>query len=490
MIKDEKWPVARLIPISSESGVEAQERKLASALLAVMGAVPEFGLGLLKPLGAPSGKIETYIEVPFKLEDGRSIRPDGVIVVTRAGKTWSAVVEAKVAANRLDAAQMNAYLDLARDADYQAVISISNQYVSSSTAYPIEIDRRKLRRTSLHHWSWIDLLTTATVQKEHRGIKDPDQAYVLGELIRYLSDPRSGAVAFDGMGSHWTAVREGARVQTLRKGEAGVDAVAAKWDDLIRYVGLMLTTALGREVRQALPAAERTVTARRQALVESLVARGIVYAELQIPDVAGTLKVSADLRSRQVIASTSIDAPREGTSKGRVSWLLRQLQGAPDGLTVEVRVAGRSASLAAPLAAVRAEPLIVYPEKGRDIRGFVLSVTSNMGTKRDAGRGSFADGVVTAAESFYELVLQKLRAWKAAPPQLRKQQDTEEPVEEVVAELVGVEPSQIADVSGEGTKGATEPDGVNDEDEESAGAFGEGDTLSEVRAESTELEST
>jgi hypothetical protein len=65
---DEKWPVARLIPISSASGVEAQERRLASALLAVMAAVPEFGNALLKPLGAPSGRFETFIEVPFKLE--------------------------------------------------------------------------------------------------------------------------------------------------------------------------------------------------------------------------------------------------------------------------------------------------------------------------------------------------------------------------------------------------------------------------------------
>jgi hypothetical protein len=120
-----------------------------------------------------------------------------------------------------------------------------------------------------------------------------------------------------------------------------------------------------------------------------------------------------------------------------------------------VRVAGRSASLAAPLAAVRAEPLIVYPEKGRDIRGFVLSVTSNMGTKRDAGRGSFADGVVTAAESFYELVLQKLRSWKAAPPQLRKPPDTEEVIEEV-AELVGVEPAQIANIGDESQPGTIE----------------------------------
>ena len=35
MIADDKWPVARLIPISSASGVEAQERRLASALRAV-----------------------------------------------------------------------------------------------------------------------------------------------------------------------------------------------------------------------------------------------------------------------------------------------------------------------------------------------------------------------------------------------------------------------------------------------------------------------
>ncbi len=86
MIKDEKWPAARLIPISSASGVEAQERRLASALLAVMSSVPEFGYALLKPFGAPVGKIETFIEVPFKMGD-RAILPDGVITVTRAGKS-------------------------------------------------------------------------------------------------------------------------------------------------------------------------------------------------------------------------------------------------------------------------------------------------------------------------------------------------------------------------------------------------------------------
>jgi hypothetical protein len=59
VVRDEQWPVARLIPISSASGVEAQERRVASALLAVIAAVPEFGRALLKPLGPPAGRFET-----------------------------------------------------------------------------------------------------------------------------------------------------------------------------------------------------------------------------------------------------------------------------------------------------------------------------------------------------------------------------------------------------------------------------------------------
>lgn len=88
MMKDEQWPIARLIPISSASGVEAQERRAASALMAVIGAVSEFGRALLKPLGAPAGRMETFIEVPFKV-NGRSVRPDGIITVTRGAKTWA-----------------------------------------------------------------------------------------------------------------------------------------------------------------------------------------------------------------------------------------------------------------------------------------------------------------------------------------------------------------------------------------------------------------
>jgi len=38
------------------------------------------------------------------------------------------------------------------------------------------------------------------MQKEHRGVADPGQAWILGELIRYLEHARSGALQFEDMG--------------------------------------------------------------------------------------------------------------------------------------------------------------------------------------------------------------------------------------------------------------------------------------------------
>ena len=452
MITDEKWPVAHLIPISSASGIEAQERRLASALVAVMAAVPEFGNALLKPLGAPSGKFETFIEVPFKLE-GKAVRPDGVIVVTRARE----VVECVAGGEDRGAPP--------RTGPDQRVPGPRPRTRFPGCALGFEPighlvhgvpDRDRPAQGSAHQAALLvldrspdDLVTQATVQKEYRGISDPDQAYILGELIRYLADPRSGAVAFDGMGSGWTAVRDGARERTLRKSDAAVIATVARWDDLVRYLALSLTTELGREVKHVLPASERTPNARRQALTESLVSSGRLYGDLQTPNVAGSLSISADLRSRQVIASTSIDAPKEGSSKSRVSWMLRQLQTAPENTKIEARIAYKSTSLVAPLSAVRNSPATLYPDGGREIRGFTLSIATNMGLKRDSSRGSFVESVVSAAEAFYGDVLHKLRTWKPAPPKLKKAAEKDVSPETAVAELVGVESDDIAELPSE-----------------------------------------
>jgi len=264
------------------------------------------------------------------------------------------------------------------------------------------------------------------VQKTHRGVSDPDQAYILAELIRYLSDPRSGAVDFDSMGPHWTAVRDGARANTLRKSAPETADVASRWDDLVRYLGLELTKELGRDVKLVLAKEERTPAARQQALRESLASTGRLYADLRVPDSIGPLEIVADLRSRQILVATRIEAPKEGRSRGRVSWLLRQLQSAPGALTVETKAAYTAATLGASLEAARDSPQMLYPEGDKEIRQFILTFTRNMGVKRNADKGSFIDSVISTTTDFYGEVLQHLRAWKAPPPKYTKAPEEEE----------------------------------------------------------------
>ena len=420
MIRDERWPVARLIPLSTGTGVEAKERHAASALLAVLSAVNEFGRSLLKPLGAPAGKIEAFVEVPFKL-DGKSIRPDGLIGVSRAGKTWWALVECKIADQPLSAAQMELYLDLARSLGVDAVLSISNHYTTQSSDYPIALDRKKTKKVPIHHWSWVRVLTEAEVQKQYRGIKDPDQAWILGELIRYLSDARSGVVQFGDMGPNWTAVREGARVHTLRKTDPNVAAVAARWDELVRFLSLDLTKELGLDVKEVLRRGEGTASARQQALQESLAKTGRLYADMHIPHTAGALEIVADLGSRQIVLSTQLDAPKEGTSRGRVGWLLRQLNAAPPDLAIEARLAYTSATLTGQLAALHEDHSPLLPDKSREIRGFRLSLTRDMGLNRSAGRNSFIESVVGTTKTYYREVLQNITVWKPRAAKLKPQ---------------------------------------------------------------------
>lgn len=57
---DRPWERARLIPVSGISGPDEQERRGASALLAVVNSVREFGRAITAPLGAPAGTDGVY----------------------------------------------------------------------------------------------------------------------------------------------------------------------------------------------------------------------------------------------------------------------------------------------------------------------------------------------------------------------------------------------------------------------------------------------
>lgn len=254
----EQWHPARLIPTAGSRGQEEQERRATSSLLAVMGAVPDFGRGLLSNLGAPRGRITTFAEVQLKDADGELSIPDGAVVVERGKTRWCCLVEVKTSGAPLKGEQVSRYMDMAREHGFDAVLTLSNQITPKPTDSPVTLDRRKARSVGLFHLSWWRVITEAIVQHRHRGIEDPDQAWILGELIAYLDHENSGASGFQDMGDKWVKVRNAASHGTLRAGDPEAREVAERWDQFVDYLCLGLSQDLGREVAPIRPRKETT----------------------------------------------------------------------------------------------------------------------------------------------------------------------------------------------------------------------------------------
>ncbi|GAA0628674.1 hypothetical protein GCM10009547_35370 [Sporichthya brevicatena] len=429
-MSEEGWHEARLIPTSGISGAEEQERRATSALLAVLSAVKEFGRAITAPLGAPAGTVTTYIEVPFLL-DGRRCYPDGLIRVARGSRSWTCLVEVKTGANELETEQLETYLDVAKEQGFDTLLTISNQIPPAAGMHPTKVDKRKLKKVTLHHLSWTQVLAEAVMQKEHRGVADPDQAWILGELIRYLEHPRSGALEFDDMGASWVGVRDAVAAGTLRASDKTAPEVAARFDALVRFLALRMGRQLGTEVTPVVSRKDAADPAlRTQSLVQSLATNGTMSGAVRIPNTVGDLTVTMDLRAGRVTCHVDVDAPREGRPATRVNWLIRQLKDAPESLRVEAFSAYARGGTAELLRDVRPNPMVLVADPTKEIRTFRLALTNQLGAKRGRGRGGAIDSVLDAADAFYADVLGRIKAWTAAPPKLREERHEQPAVDD------------------------------------------------------------
>lgn len=408
-VEGNDWQPARLFPVAGIGNGEEQERRATSALLATMRMVREFGAALVAKCGGPRGAIATYIEVPFG-QDEEAYRPDGVIEVTRGQRTWTALVEVKTASGRLDAEQIDHYVDIARARSFDAVITISNELLGGDADHPVGVDRRKLRRLSLHHLSWDQIRAEALLTARHRGVADRSQAEVLEEFIRYINHARSGMTGLGDMGPSWVKVRDGVKARTARPSDKATGEVSARFDELIQHVGHYMTGILGANVRALPPREAPDHASRRHQLADS----GLLFGRLRVPGAVDCIVLSADLRTDKVTAAITIPAPRGETRPlTRVTWLLRQLpEHARDSIRIEAQPAGaRAVSTAALLAKARQDPTCLLPPDQREIRSFTIYMVDSLGAKRASGTGTLIGSVKGLTTGFYADVVQHLRLW-------------------------------------------------------------------------------
>lgn len=435
------WQVARLIPTSGISNDTEAEVRATSALLAVLSIVRDFSHALLGPLGASTAKkatVESFIEIAFKLDDGTTVRPDGLVRVSYGKSTYTALVEVKTGENPLRAEQVNAYWEVARQYGFDAVVTISNEIGHPGMHPTAGLKVRANSKVKVQHYSWTEILSTAVMCKVHRGIGDPEQAWILGELIRYLEHPASGAMTFADMGPSWVAVRDGARASTLAKHDDAVRDIVQRWDQLMRFAALTLGSAIGADVQQVLPRTQQDPRSRMTHLIDSLCGHGTLEGTLRVPDTVGPITLTADLRARQVTASVDVPAPQDRGSKARTTWLLRQMgDDVPGALVIESWPRHARQPLTATLAQLREDRDLLEDPERRDVLRYRLVLRADMGMHRKAGGKSpgFVDTVVDLLERVYGTVVQHIVPWSPKAPQLRKPAEPAEPV--APAEPVG-----------------------------------------------------
>jgi hypothetical protein len=416
---------ARLIPVSGIGSEQEAETRATSALLAVLTIVRDFSSHLLAPLGASTAKkasVEAFTEPPYKY-NGKASRPDGLILVSYGSKKWAALVEVKTGEAILDAEQVNTYIDIAREQGIDAVITISNEIPPGPGVHPtVGLKTRSNSKVKVHHMSWTSILSSAVMVKVHTGVDDPEQAWILGELIRYLEHPKSGAMSFDDMGSDWVAVRNAIKDGVIAVRTAGLTEVVGRWEQLMRFAALRLGSEVGAEVQVVLSRAHQDAKARAQFLVDSVVGSGTLTGTLRVPNTAGDLEITADLRTRRLTIATTVTAAEDRGPVGQVTWILAQLPDAAPNTVIESWAKnGRSPMCMAQVALIRDDKTaLLDPAKTMAVK-FRLITRADMGTGRKAqANNSFIDSVLATIDTHYASVVQGITPWYPKAPKANK----------------------------------------------------------------------
>lgn len=419
---------ARLIPVAPDS---RKETKLTSAFLATFTMVPDYARQLLEGIGFRLGKtsqLECCTEVVFKGMKDKKLRPDGLIIVTTGKKVWRALIEAKVGGAELTKEQIENYLDLAKQFNVDAVISISNQFTALPTHHPVTIAKSKYKTIGLYHWSWTYLMAEAVMWVKSHKITDCEQSYLLEELVRYLSHASSGVLSIDRMNKEWKDICGAVQTEApLHKASTEVMQTVSTWHQFSRNIALKLSIAVERTVTLNLKKPHReNAELRLQDDCQHLAQSKQLEAVFDVPNAAAHIKLIADIQKRTIKASMSIKAPEDKpTAKGRINWLLRQLNKANSPqLIIKTYWPGRAIETLAHLAVIREKGIeILIPESHRSLTptGFEIAMIKDLAGRFRGGQTFVQDTEPFVAE-FYKEVGQNLREWTASPPKIEAPQ--------------------------------------------------------------------
>lgn len=404
---------ASLFPVLSETN---KERKITSIFLCLLSECPDLAKEVLAAVGVRIGvrsDVQAFTEVPFGTN-----RPDGLILVSSPGKEWSAIVETKVGKNKIDADQVQRYIDVAKSNKINSVITISNEFVAKSEHSPVYIPNGKIRPVKLFHLSWSRISTICKLLYFSDRIENETHKNILGQFNEFLNHPTAGVERFTQMAPAWKdVVQTVLNEEELKRNSPQVVDVVESWLSEEKDLLLHLSEHVGVELKMKDERRLESREARVKDRVVSLIDTSKLTTSLRVPDCAADILVRADLSRRTVSVSMSLEAPRDRKSnKARVNWLLRMLPFDDPRIRIQGYKFGSRQPVGMALSELRSDAGGFDSNKKNDVvQKFEVIMIENLG-KRFSGQKTFIESMEKMVFDFYDLVAVNLKAWQASPP--------------------------------------------------------------------------
>jgi len=415
----------RLIPVGSASNTENQ---VLSAFLSTLPVIQgwfnaAFAGGPTIKLGKQA-KIKCFTEVVFKDKDFKDCRPDGLILITTGKTQWSALVEAKVKNNKLDASQVERYCRAAKQHKIDAVITLSNELTGRPDHHFLNISKNVTRSLALYHFSWASILTTGQVLLGRQSVDDVEQIFILEELVRYFQHDSAGISRFSQMSSIWTPIVKQATLgQAITKNTEDVDDLVNDWLQASKDLVLTLSNLINERAELKLSKGARDdVSEHQREISKRLFSDASLSASLDVANCASSIDVDAFLKTRQIQVSMKLQAPKDKKStSARVNWLLRMLKESEmDGYFVTATWPSVIKDTTVSVAALKSDQTCIQCDNSKmaPVNLIVKFVVDD--AKAFQGRKTFIQTLGLSLEKFYTDVGQHLKAWQPSPPKAKK----------------------------------------------------------------------
>ena len=193
------------------------------------------------------------------------------------------------------------------------------------------------------------------------------------------------------------------------------------WHQLIRFLALQMSIAVGRTVSLYLTKTQKT---NKEALIQDglseLIEKGKLKAEYSVPDAAARIRLVADLKRRTLAVSMKIEAPGDKVhAKASINWLLKQLEKCTDNdVCIIAFWPGKALQTHTNLGKLKEDAKVLLSENtSLPPVAFVVLRTIDLAGKF-SGVSTFVEEAEKLLPNFFHDIGQLLQAWKPLPPKV------------------------------------------------------------------------